>query len=75
MTVKSNYVTATLSNWLKNLVPVFQSMKSKIGTINCVFFLGFEQEIEKNSDWFLVLFAPMVIGRINWFTIGFSTVI
>ena len=28
-----------------------------------------------NSDWFTALFAPVVIGRSNYFDIGFSTVI
>ena len=28
-----------------------------------------------NSDWFIALFAPVVIGRSNYFGIGFSTVI
>ena len=38
MTVESNYVIAiaTLCDWLKNLAPVFQPMKSKTKT-NCTF--------------------------------------
>ena len=33
------------------------------------------QVIARNYDWFIVLFAPVVIGRINYFGIGFSTII
>ena len=29
----------------------------------------------RNSGWFIALFAPVVIGRSNYFRIGFSTVI
>ena len=33
------------------------------------------QEIAWNCDWFIALAAPVVIGRINCFCFGFSTVI
>ena len=33
------------------------------------------QVIARNRDWFIVLFAPVVIGRSNCFGFGFSTVI
>ena len=34
------------------------------------------QLIRKNSDWFIALFAPVVIGRSNYFSVaGLSTVI
>ena len=33
------------------------------------------QVIARNSDWFIALFAPVVIGRSNNFGIAFSTVI
>jgi len=33
------------------------------------------QETTGNFDWFIALFAPVVIGRSNSFGIGFSTVI
>ena len=33
------------------------------------------QVIDKNCDWFIELFAPVVIGRGNCFGFGFSTVI
>ena len=31
--------------------------------------------MQGNSDWFIALFAPVVIGRGNYFETGFSTVI
>ena len=33
------------------------------------------QLIARNCDWFIVLFAPVVIGRSNCFGFGFTTVI
>ena len=33
------------------------------------------QIIARNSDWFITLFAAVVIGRSDYFGIGFSTVI
>ena len=33
------------------------------------------QVIGRNCDWFITLFAPVVIGRSNCFGFGFSTVI
>ena len=33
------------------------------------------QAIPRNCDWFITLFAPVVIGRSNWFGFGFSIVI
>ena len=30
--------------------------------------------IATNLDWFIALFAPAVIGRINYFGIGFTTI-
>ena len=33
------------------------------------------QIISRNCDWFIALFAPVVIGRSNCFGFGFSTVI
>ena len=31
--------------------------------------------IARNCDWFIVLFAPVVIGRNNCFGFGLSTVV
>ena len=76
MTVEINYAItiATLIGWLKNPVPVFQPMRSKIKTNRtlCARFsraLSELQVIARNSDWFLPLFAPVVIGRNNYFGI------
>ena len=44
------------------------------GTIKFHWALTKLQVIPRNSDWFVALFAPVVIGRGNYFTIGFSTV-
>ena len=66
---------------LKILAPVFQPLKSKTknnGTPCAHDFccsLSKLQIIVKISDWFMVLFAPVVILQGNYFGIGFSTVI
>ena len=78
MTVENKYAIATLIDWLKNLAPVLQSMKGKSKTNRtlCVRFsrsLNKLQVIARNCDWFIALFAPVVISRSNYF--GFSTVI
>ena len=61
MTVESNYavVIATLSDWFKNLVPVFQPMRSKTNSSRALSKL---HVIARNSDWFFALCAPVVIG-------------
>ena len=82
MTVESNYVIAiaTLSDWLKRVAPVFQPMRSKTKT-NRTTYARFSrasrelQVIARNFDWFIALFVPVVIGRSNCFSLGFSTVI
>ena len=82
MTVESNYVIviATLNDWLKRLVPVFQPMRSKTRT-NRVCMSDFSRTLSKfqiiprNCDWFITVFAPVVIGCSNCFGFGFSTVI
>ena len=84
MTVESYYVIAiaTLSDWLKRLAPVFQPMRSKtkpkpIAPCTRDFSRAWSelQVIARNCDWFIALFAPVVIGRSNCFGLGFSTVI
>ena len=82
MTVQSNYMiaTATLSDWLKRLAPIFGSMRSKTKT-NRTCTRDFSralselQVIARNCDWFIAMFAPVVIGRSNCYGFGFSTVI
>ena len=81
MTVDSNYVIAiaTLSDWLKRLAPVFQPIRSKAKTNRTICTRHFSralselQVIARNCDWFIALFAPIVIGRSNCFGFGFST--
>ena len=73
MTVESNYVIAiaAVCDWLKNLAPVFQPMKSKNKTkTNCTFcVLPFPRYLSQvgvfslNSDWFIVLCASVVITQ------------
>jgi len=83
MTVESNSViaNATLSDWLKRLVPVFQPIgESKPKPIapctrNFSRASGELQVIARNCDWFIALPAPVVIDRSNSFGFGFSTVI
>ena len=66
-----------LSDWLKNLPPVSQSMRSKSNTNHTVFFRALNklQVIARNSDWFIATFVPVVIGRNNNFGIVFWTVV
>ena len=90
MTVKRNNITqlqfiAMLIDWLNNLSPI-QPMKSKTKTDNmeaCACYFSFALSkfclIARNSDWFITLFAPVVINQSNnnyyYFGISFSTVI
>ena len=72
MTVDSNHVIAiaTLSDWPKNLAPVFQRMTSKTNrTSYARFFPRFEQVtvITNSFDWFIALSALVVIGRSDYF--------
>ena len=72
MTVESNFAIAiaTLSYWFKNLAPVYQPMRRKI-TSNRDLHADFSRALSKlhgidtNLDWFVVLFAPAVIGQRN----------
>ena len=74
MTVECTYVIAiaTLSDWLKRLAPVFQPMRTKPKPIapcarDFSRALSELQVIARNCDWFIALFAPIVIGRSNYF--------
>ena len=80
--VEINYaiVIALLSDWLKKFAPVFQPMSNKTKTNRTLyarFFPRFEQGTgnSRNSDWFIELFASVVIDRTNYLGIGFPTVI
>ena len=51
MTVESNYAIATLSDSLKNLAPVLQSMRSKTNrTLDVGFFPRFEQVTARENE-------------------------
>ena len=72
---------ATLSDWLKRLAPVFsanenqnQNQSHHIRVILSRALIKL-QGMARNCDWFMVLSAPVVIGRSNCFGFGFSTVI
>ena len=72
-------VIAMLIDWLKNLAPVFQPMRSKaepIAPCTCNFSCTLRrlQIITRNSDKFTMVFAPVVIGRSYYFE-SFSTII
>ena len=82
MTVESNYVIAiaTRTDWLKRLTPLFQPMRSKTTPIapctrDYSRALRKLKVVPRNCDWFITVFAPVVIGRSNCFGFGFSTVI
>ena len=70
MTVESNYAIAIvmLSDWLKTLLPAFQPIRIKAKT-NRTLYVPFSPHFEQvqiiagNSDWFIMLFAPVLIGR------------
>lgn len=55
---------------LKNLAPLFE--------LACVRFSRALRKLEviaKNSDWFIALFAPVVVGWSNYSDIGLSRII
>lgn len=71
---------ATLDDWLRNLAPIFQPMRSKTKIIApCTRAssraLWKRQVIAKDFDWFIALLAQVVIARSIYFDIVFSTVI
>ena len=76
MILESNdaIATATPGDWLKNLAPVFQPMRSKTKRTLFSRTLSKLQVIMRNSDWLIVLFARAVIGRSNYFGVGNSLV-
>ena len=67
MTDQSNYAIPRLSDWLKNPTP----------PCSCDFSQAWNklQVIPRNSDWFIVQFALVVIDHCSDFGIGFLTVI
>ena len=82
MTVESNYAIAIaeLSDCLKSLALVFQPMRSDTKPIapctrDFSRALSKLEVIARNSDCFISLFGPVVIGRIDYFGISISIVI
>ena len=63
---------AKLIYWLKNQPPVFQPSGSKTKTNGILYArvcraLSGLRVFARNSDWFIALLAPAVIGRSNYF--------
>lgn len=83
MTVESNYAKtiATLSDWLRNLVSVFQPIIRELKPITpCTRDFSHAlcklQVISRNSEWVIALFSSVVIARRNeYFGTGFAIVI
>ena len=82
MTVETNYAIATLNDiYLKSLASVFNQREAQPKPIalrkhDFSRALSKLQVYARNSDWFIAMFAPVVIGRSNYyFGIGFTTVI
>ena len=83
MTVKSNYHMfwlLCLAMGLKILNQFFNQWEAKWKSMTpwkCNFFCALSKllVIARNFDWFVTLFAPVVIGCSNYFGTGFSTVI
>ena len=66
MTAKNNYTLATLGDWFKILCQPEQKPKPITLSMHILFFfhpLSKLQVIVRNSDWFMLLFASVVIGR------------
>ena len=70
-----------LRDWLKNLTSVFQSMRGETKTNICTMYvrdpyplpvLSRLQVIAGNSDRFIMLFPPVVIGQSKYFGFSFS---
>ena len=71
---------ATLCDWLKNLAPVLSTNETRNQNQSQPCTRDFSRALSKsqitarNSDWFITLIVPVVIGRSNYFGIGSSTV-
>ena len=68
----------TRGDWLKNLTPFVYQWEAKPKPIapctrDFSRALSKLQVIARNSDWFIALFAPVVVGHSYYFGIGFST--
>ena len=79
MTIKSNWAIAisTLGDWLRNLAPIFQLVRSKTENqshLELATFPALRSKpllISRNSDWCIALFASVVIGCSNYFVLVF----
>lgn len=65
--------TATLRDWLKSFAPVFQPMRGKPKTnrtlpVRAIFSRALSEilVVASNSDWFIAVFAHVVMGRSNF---------
>ena len=72
VSVGVNNAIAALYFWFKNVAPVFRRMRSKpktSGTLYAPFSCTLSKLnlIAENSDWFIALFAPVVIGQSDYF--------
>ena len=78
MTVESNHAVSisTLCDWLQN-VNQWEAKPKPIAPCTRDFSRALSklQVIARNCDWFIALFAPVVIGGSNNLGIGFRTVI
>ena len=72
MAVESNYAIAiaTRGGWLKSLAPVFQRIKASRDFSRALMKLLLRA---RNSDLFIALFAPVMIGRSNYYGIALET--
>ena len=77
MTVESNYVIAIGLKASRQFFNQWEAKPKPIAPCTRDFSRAFSelQVIARNSDWFIALSAPVVIGRSNCFGFGFSTVI
>ena len=73
MNVQSNYAIAVTRLEIRTSFATYEKQnQNKSQVIRAISKL---QVIAWNSDWFIGLFAPVVIGQSNYFGTGFSTVI
>ena len=68
-------VIAKLSDWVKNLAPVFEPKPIAPRTRDFSRASSKLQVTARNSEWLIAMFAPVAIGRSNYCGIGFSPVI
>ena len=72
------FCITTLCDWLTELAPISQPMRCKKPKpiVSCSWFSRAWRQFyvfALNSDWFIALFAPVLIGPSNYFGFGFTT--